>query len=423
MTFDADPYRTLGLPRGASTAEVKHAYRRLAKQFHPDSAGERALPRFLAIQSAYEQLVGFAERGGATRPGARPGGSRPAPRPRREGAPWQADLGRTRATRDAYRRSRWGETAEPDAPNEAGGRRGTAGPSGSGPEDTGIGRGARTTRQAGAERPRRRGPRKATLGSTSYDDAAGPFEATWEGGTWYGASSGTYWTINPKEYADPRKHGPEYLARARRARRGVREREDEPTGGAEAGGDSRRDAAPDPQASFGETAAGGDQAERARGWTYSAPAATTAPPRADPASAIGGFVSERVLLALVGWPPIGLAIAGAYGELTGCGRFAATCTRPDDGPFGLAMWLVQLVVVAVLLALPRVARAATAGTAALLVAAIPSAVALSAIGGGRDPATASAALLGLLALAWLVGVGLDASGRFGSLIRAPRRVR
>ena len=29
--------------------------------------------------------------------------------------------------------------------------------------------------------------------------------------------SGTYWTINPREYADPRKHGPEYLARARRA--------------------------------------------------------------------------------------------------------------------------------------------------------------------------------------------------------------
>jgi DnaJ-class molecular chaperone len=68
MTFDPDPYRTLGLPRGASTDEVKHAYRRLAKQFHPDSAGERALPRFLAIQSAYEQLVGVAERGAAVRP-------------------------------------------------------------------------------------------------------------------------------------------------------------------------------------------------------------------------------------------------------------------------------------------------------------------------------------------------------------------
>ena len=58
---------------------------------------------------------------------------------------------------------------------------------------------------------------KATLGSTSYDGAdAGPFEPDWGGASWYGTTSGTYWTINPKEYADPRKHGPEYQARARR---------------------------------------------------------------------------------------------------------------------------------------------------------------------------------------------------------------
>jgi hypothetical protein len=30
-------------------------------------------------------------------------------------------------------------------------------------------------------------------------------------------TTGTYWTINPREYADPRKHGPEYQERARRA--------------------------------------------------------------------------------------------------------------------------------------------------------------------------------------------------------------
>src|ERR1019366_748823 len=58
---------------------------------------------------------------------------------------------------------------------------------------------------------------KATIGSTSYDGTENePFEPGWSGATWYGADSGTYWTINPKEYADPRKHGPEYLARARR---------------------------------------------------------------------------------------------------------------------------------------------------------------------------------------------------------------
>src|SRR5512145_997150 len=45
-----DPYRTLGLGRDATTEEIRRAYRRLAKANHPDSAGEAALPRFLAIQ-------------------------------------------------------------------------------------------------------------------------------------------------------------------------------------------------------------------------------------------------------------------------------------------------------------------------------------------------------------------------------------
>jgi hypothetical protein len=40
-----------------------------------------------------------------------------------------------------------------------------------------------------------------------------------------GADSGTYWTVNPREYADPRKHGPEYRARGKRpVRRTPRER-------------------------------------------------------------------------------------------------------------------------------------------------------------------------------------------------------
>jgi hypothetical protein len=55
------------------------------------------------------------------------------------------------------------------------------------------------------------------MGSTSYDGADDePFEPDWSGGSWYGAGSGMYWRVNPKEYADPRKHGPEYQARGRR---------------------------------------------------------------------------------------------------------------------------------------------------------------------------------------------------------------
>ena len=80
MALDPDPYRTLELPRGATLDEVKRAYRRLAKVNHPDAAGEAALPRFLAIQAAYEQLLTGAS------PGAR--GRRAAAAPRRA---WDAD--------------------------------------------------------------------------------------------------------------------------------------------------------------------------------------------------------------------------------------------------------------------------------------------------------------------------------------------
>ena len=47
-----DPYRELGVLRGATDAQVKAAHRRLAKRFHPD-APEGDTERFLAIQEAY----------------------------------------------------------------------------------------------------------------------------------------------------------------------------------------------------------------------------------------------------------------------------------------------------------------------------------------------------------------------------------
>ena len=52
-----DYYETLGLQRGASDAEIKKAYRRLAQQWHPDVNQEpEAAVRFKEINEAYQVL-------------------------------------------------------------------------------------------------------------------------------------------------------------------------------------------------------------------------------------------------------------------------------------------------------------------------------------------------------------------------------
>ena len=60
-----DPYDVLGVGRSASEADVKRAYRKLAKQYHPDKhAGDKkAQAKFSEINSAYE-IVGDKEKRG-----------------------------------------------------------------------------------------------------------------------------------------------------------------------------------------------------------------------------------------------------------------------------------------------------------------------------------------------------------------------
>ena len=54
-----DLYVVLGLPHGATETEIKRAYRRLARRFHPDiNPGDRAAEaRFRQIAEAYETLT------------------------------------------------------------------------------------------------------------------------------------------------------------------------------------------------------------------------------------------------------------------------------------------------------------------------------------------------------------------------------
>ena len=52
-----DPYKTLGVDRKASDEEIKKAYRKLARQYHPDTnKGDKAEERFKEVQEAYSIL-------------------------------------------------------------------------------------------------------------------------------------------------------------------------------------------------------------------------------------------------------------------------------------------------------------------------------------------------------------------------------
>ncbi len=474
MAPQADPYRTLGLARGASTDDIKRAYRRLAKINHPDAAGEAALPRFLAIQAAYEQLVGGRA--------PAPGGARRAGQPPRPSQPWGADPDRRDATDRAY-----GGRTRGSGPGGTGAAPGAGGAGGSGRAGGagGAAGGAQGAEGAGAPgaagrgrayggstgRPGRRRPadpkpdpppgatdetsrgtkgrrsKKATMGSTSYDGTdPAQFEPDWGGASWYGTTSGTYWTLNPKEYADPRKHGPEYQARARR----MRER------GEAAGPDSATEPAtdarppdsavppPDPAArppepthttsSWWESTAGprAESADPAPGARTSGPSMRPPGPRREPeppppdlgraASDIGRALTDerlggwrgRVIRAIIGWIPIALGLGWLIGEVTGCGRFAASCA----GVTGPLLLVGQLAILGVLMLVPVLASIATMASLTVLAVSVLASLVLSSTGQAADEVARQTTLGVVLVAAWIVGVTIPVVRRVREL-RSP----
>ena len=60
-----DPYSVLGVPKSASDAEVKSAYRKLAKKYHPDQNKDdpKAQAKFTEASNAYDFLSDKQKRG------------------------------------------------------------------------------------------------------------------------------------------------------------------------------------------------------------------------------------------------------------------------------------------------------------------------------------------------------------------------
>lgn len=147
----------LGLPAvGATRGDLAQSFRRLASFHHPDHGGSEA--RFLDLLAARDLLAPLLPAGRASRPQRVTGG---APRIVKNPSP---------------------------------------------PATLRV-----------IEGPLREANGAARQNTTSYPQEIADF-TPWAGADWTGASSGLAWVPNPREYADPRRHGPSYRARGRRRR-------------------------------------------------------------------------------------------------------------------------------------------------------------------------------------------------------------
>ena len=287
MTFQGDPYRTLGIAPGASLNEIRSRVP-AARQAVPPRRGGRARAAAVPRDPGGLRAARRRARGGC---GPRRGGDRCVVG-EDAGEPWRARFdaratalagGLAGAARRGIGGGRRPETGRgigsggPAAGDATAPRRRRRWSAGERPRTREAPPRERHTRRGfRARRPRARRPttRPPTRRSTRSGRAA-PGTAR---------RRGTYWTINPREYADPRKHGPEYQARARRAAAGRGRRRPAPGAGPRRRpigdpAEPRHRAAPAPTAAgaerrragcgrAGRSTTGGGAGWGTRGWRY-----------------------------------------------------------------------------------------------------------------------------------------------------------
>ena len=131
-----------------------------------------------------------------------------------------------------------------------------------------------------------------------------------------------------------------------------------------------------------------------------------------------GGMRGRLARAIIGWLPIAFGLGWLVGEITGCGRFAATC----DGATQPMVTLLQVAILGVLLAVPALASLATMAALALLGAAAVAALILSATGAAADTDSRRATLGVVFLVAWVVGLAIAIGRRLRALPTPTRPV-